>query len=64
MTALQLCFDAHVVQDKDFYQSLGYRSLFTDSFLDHRYMVPNKCVPITLLKLEADPNLKNNVCLK
>ena len=53
MTSLQLYFSAHVAQDEDMYQLLGYR-----------YMDPNECVPITLLKLDADPNIKDNVCLK
>ena len=64
MTALQLCFIAHVARDKDLYQLLGYVSPnFYSSFLDWD-MVPDKCVPITLLKLDADPNIKDNVCLK
>ena len=65
MTALQLCFSAHVAQDKDLYQLLGYVSPdFYPSSLGYRYVVPDRCVPITLLKLDADPNIKDNVCLK
>lgn len=65
MTALQLCFVACMARNEDLYQLLGYASPdFYSSFLDYWYMVPDKCVPITLLKLDADPNIKDNVCLK
>ena len=63
MTALHLCFYiAHGFMDMDIPAYLLDLDFYSSSW--YQPIVPNECAPLTLLMLGADPNIKNNVCLK